>query len=65
MQLYEALSLRVVEWRGKSYTHDLYPAIAEILEWARIPDVPTFRLREPQLRALETYWYLRLLEKTA
>ncbi|HXQ34224.1 MAG TPA: DEAD/DEAH box helicase family protein, partial [Anaerolineales bacterium] len=27
-------------------------------------DVPNFRLRAPQIRALETYWYLRLVEKT-
>ena len=27
--------------------------------------MPAFRLRAPQLRALETYWYLRLIEKTA
>jgi hypothetical protein len=64
MQLYEALSKQVTGWREKSYQHEEYPAIAEILEWARQPDVPTFRLREPQLRALETYWYLRLVEKT-
>ena len=54
MQLYEALSKQVVEWWEKGYRHENYPAIAEILEWARQPNVPTFRLREPQLRALET-----------
>lgn len=64
MQLYEALSKQVVEWREEGYRHENYPAIAEILEWARQPDVPTFRLRAPQSRALETYWYLRLVEKT-
>ena len=64
MQLYEALAAKVTEWRTQNYPHDEYPAIGEILEWAHQPDVPTFRLRAPQLRALETYWYLRLVEKT-
>jgi type III restriction enzyme len=64
MQLYEALAAKVTEWRKQNYPHDKYPAIGEILEWAQQPDVPIFRLRAPQLRALETYWYLRLVEKT-
>src|SRR3972149_3754089 len=64
MQLYEALSMHVTAWREDGYKHDEFPAIAEILEWTRQPDVPAFRLRAPQLRALETYWYLRLIEKT-
>jgi len=64
MQLYEALSMHVTAWREDGYKHDEFPAIAEILEWARQPDVPTFRLRAPQLRALETCWYLRLVEQT-
>ena len=64
MQLYEVLAMHVVAWREAGYKHENYPAIGEILEWARQPDVPTFHLREPQLRALETYWYLRLVKKT-
>ena len=64
MHLYEALAGRVGEWRQKQYAHEAYPAIAEILEWTRSPDVSSFRLRTPQVRALETYWYLRLVEKT-
>jgi len=64
MQLYEALSMHVATWREENYKHDEYPAIAEILEWASNPDIPNFRLRKPQLRALETYWYLRLKEET-
>ena len=64
MQLYEALAVKVTEWRKQNYLHDEYPAIGEILEWTQQPDVPVFRLRAPQLRALETYWYLRLVEKT-
>lgn len=64
MQLYEALLMHVTAWREEDYKHDTFPAIAEILEQARWPDVPAFRLRAPQLRALETYWYLRLVEET-
>ena len=64
MQLYEALAMHVAAWREENYKHEEYPAIAEILEWASNPDVPSFRLRKPQLRALETYWYLRLVEDT-
>ena len=64
MQLYEALAMHVAAWREENYRHEEYPAIAEILEWASDPDVPNFRLRKPQLRALETYWYLRLRERT-
>jgi type III restriction enzyme len=64
MHLYEALSMHVATWRESGYEHEDYSAIAEILEWVRTPDVPVFRLRAPQIRALETYWYLRLVEKT-
>lgn len=64
MQLYEVLSMNVAAWREENYQHNEFPAIAEILEHARQPDVPAFRLRAPQLRALETYWYLRLMEET-
>ncbi|MGB8212013.1 MAG: DEAD/DEAH box helicase family protein [Anaerolineales bacterium] len=64
MHLYEALSMHVAAWQGEGYRQAVFPAIAEILEWVRNPDVSSFRLRTPQVRALETYWYLRLVEKT-
>jgi len=64
MHLYEALTERVSRWRSEHYPSEKYPAISEILEWASNPDVSSFRLRMPQLRALETYWYLRLVEGT-
>ena len=64
MHLYEALAVKAGDWRQKKYPHSEYPVIAEILEWARNPDVSSFQLRQPQLRALETYWYLRLVEAT-
>jgi hypothetical protein len=39
--------------------------MGEIFEWARDPETGVLRfLRKPQLRALETYWYLRLVEDT-
>lgn len=61
--LYEALQERVNAWRGGHYPCDDYPVIGEILEYALLPesDQPRF-LRRPQLRALETYWHLRLIE---
>ena len=65
MHLYEALAIKVTNWRKNQYPVEKYPAIAEILEWARQPDVSNFPFACPQLRALETYWYLRLVEKTA
>jgi hypothetical protein len=64
MQLYEALAMHVAAWRQEDYKWEDYPAIAEILAWAADPDVPNFRLRKPQIRALEAYWYLRLKENT-
>jgi hypothetical protein len=56
MHLYEALGGLVQQWRNQHYPCEDYPAVAEILEWAAHPDVSSFRLRAPQLRALETYW---------
>lgn len=65
--LHEALAPRVDSWREAGWACEEHPTIAEIFEWAADPDggVPRPRyLRLPQLRALETYWYLRLIEKT-
>lgn len=64
MHLYEALAIKVAEWRREKYHHEQFPAVVDILEWAHNPDTSSFRLRTPQLRALETYWYLRLVEET-
>ncbi len=53
------------QWRERGYSAPGYETIAEILEWAGDPDTGSPRfLRRPQLRALETYWYLRLVEGT-
>lgn len=63
--LHQRLATVVAAWRADDYPCADYPAIAEILEWAQVPETGHARfLRRPQLRALETYWYLRLIEKT-
>ena len=62
--LYERLAEKVGAWRERRYPVETHPTIAEILDWAREPEGSGFRLRPPQLRALETYWYLRLVEDT-
>lgn len=62
--LHEVLSACVDQWRAAGYPQSTYAVIAEILEWAANPAGTGFRLRPPQLQALETYWYLRLQEDT-
>jgi hypothetical protein len=64
--LYQALAERVATWRAANYSCDHYPAIREILEFAT-EDGETAQLRylrRAQFRALETYWYLRLVLET-
>ncbi len=72
MDLYEAVAPRVDAWRNAGYPC-AYPAIREILDFAiegeqaglPFPASGSLRfLRAAQLRALETYWYLRLVERT-
>jgi type III restriction enzyme len=71
-ELYQELAERVAAWRGAGYPC-AYPTIGEILEYAveneelgkPFPISGRLRyLRPPQLIALETYWYLRLVERT-
>ena len=63
--LYQILTEKVNAWREAGYPCEDYPAIAEILEYQQLRGSSTLRfLRKPQLRALEIYWYLRLVEKT-
>jgi len=64
MLLHEALAQRVAQWHSARYPSGDFPAIAEVLEWSAYPDGSGFRLRRPQLLALETYWYLRLVMGT-
>lgn len=64
--LFQALAQRVDAWRTAGYPCADYPAIAEILHFA-VEDEADGRLRflrRAQLRALETYWYLRLVLNT-
>ncbi|MEX1104257.1 MAG: restriction endonuclease subunit R, partial [Dehalococcoidia bacterium] len=72
-ELHVAIAQRVDTWRSEGYPHDRYPAIAEVLRFAIEGEGPasphpqsgTLRyLRAAQLRALETYWYIRLVEGT-
>jgi len=58
---------KVEEWRNEDYECD-YPTISEILNFSIVEletGEKTLRyLRKAQFEALETYWYLRLVEKT-
>jgi len=62
--LINKLVAATIDWRKQAYQSDDHPAIGEILQWAAEPDGAGFRLRTPQLHALEVYWYLRLIEGT-
>lgn len=62
--LIEKLADATKGWRTQAFAHEEYPSIGEILTWAAEPDGAGFRLRTPQLRALEVYWFLRLMEGT-
>ena len=72
MELHEALAAKVDAWCEAGYPSDS-PALAEILDYAVEdvePGAPWPRsgrlrfLRAAQLRALETYWYLRVVEQS-
>lgn len=55
----------MLEWRENKYQSD-YPIISEILNFSLAPETGGLRfLRKAQFEALETYWYLRLVEKTS
>src|SRR6266571_970001 len=61
------LKEKIVQWRDNNYHCD-YPAISEILNYSIMESETGERslrfLRRAQFEALETYWYLRLVEKT-
>lgn len=64
--LFQTLAERVDAWRAAGYDCPDHPAIREILEFAT-EDSTTRQLRylrQAQFRALETYWYLRLVLNT-
>ena len=65
MPLYTLLAPKVEAWRAAGYPSTDYPAIAEILNYAWLtPHSQPRYLRLAQIRAIETYWYLRLVEGT-
>lgn len=66
MTLHERLAAEIDAWRAAHYPSDTFPAVAEILEFAAgSDDSGQVRfLRTPQVRALETYWYLRIVRGT-
>jgi len=64
MTLYNILSSKVIEWRRDNYQCD-YPTISEILDFNLDSETGNLRfLRKAQFEALQTYWYLRLVEGT-
>ena len=72
MELHEALAAKVDAWCEAGYPSDS-PALAKILDYAVEdvePGAPWPRsgrlrfLRAAQLQALETYWYLRVVEQS-
>jgi len=64
MTLYRILKSKNLEWRRNNYQSD-YPTISEILEFNLNPETGNLGfLRKAQFEALETYWYLRLVERT-
>ena len=62
--LFKKISEETVVWKKKNYFHKDYPAISEILRFATLEDGSPRYLRHAQIIALETYWYLRLIENT-
>ncbi|MDX9710506.1 MAG: hypothetical protein RBT64_13220 [Trichloromonas sp.] len=60
------LAEKVRIWREAGYPCEKFPAIGEILRYQTADDSGgTLRfLRPPQFRALEVYWYLRLVANT-
>lgn len=62
--LFDQIRKRSSDWRKRGFLAESFPAIGEILEWTAEPEGSGFRLRAPQLSALEVYWFLRLVEGT-
>ncbi len=67
MLIPEILSKKVDEWRKNNYSSN-FPVLSEILNFNYVEDgdgnkIPRY-LRRAQIEALETYWYLRIIEET-
>ena len=59
--LHDILSKNVTQWREQGYPTEGFDAITEIFDWFLDSENGSSRfLRYPQIRAIETYWYLRL-----
>ena len=59
--LHKILGKSVSRWRVEDYRSDDFDAITEIMDWFFDSETGSSRfLRYPQIRAIETYWYLRL-----
>ena len=64
MSLHSTLKSKIAEWRESNYESE-YVVISEILNFNYDSETQSLRfLRKAQFEALETYWYLRLIEKT-
>lgn len=64
MVLYDVLRTKVAEWRVSNYKCES-PIISEIFHYNLDSETGNLRfLRKAQFEALETYWYLRLVEGT-
>jgi hypothetical protein len=64
-KLHQIIAGKVQAWRANEYECSDFPALAEILEYQIDQDTGARRfLRIPQIAALETYWYLRIVEGT-
>jgi len=62
--LYSRLKSEVLKWRANNYQSN-FSAISEIFEFNCDSETGNLRfLRKAQFEALETYWYLRLVEGT-
>jgi type III restriction enzyme len=62
--LYSKLKSEVLKWRANNYQSN-FSAISEIFEFNCDSETGNLRfLRKAQFEALETYWYLRLIEGT-
>ncbi|MGR3913635.1 MAG: DEAD/DEAH box helicase family protein [Gammaproteobacteria bacterium] len=65
--LFERLQQAADDWRGGGYACAAHPMIGEILAFqheAQEDRAALKFLREPQFRALEVYWYVRLVRNT-
>lgn len=65
--LHQAIAEHVNQWRSSGYACEEFPAISEMLDHAFTDEEgQQLRfLRVAQFKALETYWYLRLIEQSA